>query len=309
MRETRNKIGELNVTLTTLQEQIQNVPATIREAKSSRTRGGVDDDPLQARIAELQKKLDSLRTFGYKDRHPDVVNVSRQIETLEKEFKEKQDAIAAELSASAEAGKNSNYTTETPNRLYEQLMFNIIDTRTQVKTLEQREIEQQKLVAEMEEKAKRVPEIEAQESQLQRDFRQLRTRYNDLLKEKQDLELRIDVEGADESVSLRIVEQPNLPTRPSGPPRLLFMSGMLVFALMSGVGFALVLSVLRPVVLTVEQLRSQFDLNVLGNVSRSLSEEETRQRSVELLMFAGATIMLFVVFAGFIVFDMIGGTG
>lgn len=309
LRETRNKIGELNVTLATLQEQIQNVPATIREAKSSRSRTGVDEDPLQARISELQKKLDSLRTFGYKDRHPDVVNVSRQIEALEAEFKQKQDAIAEELSASAEAGKNSNYTTETPNRLYEQLMFNIIDTRTQVKTLEQREIEQQKLVAEMEEKAKRVPEIEARESQLQRDFAQLRSFYNDLLERKQDLDLRADVESADGSVSLRVVEQPNLPTRPSGPPRLLFMSGMLVFALMSGVGFALVLSVLRPVVLTVEQLRAQFDLNVLGNVSRSLSEEETRQRSMELLMFAGATAALFLVFAGFVVFDMIGGPG
>lgn len=154
-----------------------------------------------------------------------------------------------------------------------------------------------------------MPEIQARESQLQRDFGQLRSFYNDLLDRKQDLDLQTDVENADGAVSLRVVEQPNLPTRPSGPNRLLFMSGMLVFALISGVGFALVLSVLRPVVLTVEQLRAQFDLNVLGNVSRSLSEEETRQRSIELMMFAGATVVLFLVFGGFVVFDMIGGPG
>lgn len=309
LRTTRNEIGELNVTLRTLQEQIQNVPATIQTAVSSRSRGGGDDDPLQSRISELEKTLDKLRTLGYTDRHPDVVNVVRQLDTLKAEAKEKQEAVAAELSASASAGKKSNSSTETPNRLYEQLMFNIIDTTTKVKTLEQREIEQQKLVAEMEEKAKRVPEIEAQESQLLRDFKQVRDRYQEFLSRKQDLQLSIDVTDSSESVSLRIVEQPNLPTRPSGPPRLLFMSGMLVFALMTGVGFALVLSVLRPVVLTVDQLRMQFDLNVLGNVSRSLSEEETRQRSMELLMFAGATALLFLVFGGFIVFDMIGGTG
>lgn len=309
LRETRNKIGELNVTLRTLQEQIQNVPATIQTAVSSRSRGGGDDDPLQSRISELEKTLDKLRTLGYTNRHPDVVNVIRQLDTLKAEAKDKQEEVAAELAASASAGRKSNSSTETPNRLYEQLMFNIIDTTTQVKTLEQREIEQQKLVAEMEEKAKRVPEIEAQESQLLRDFKQVRDRYQEFLSRKQDLQLSIDVTDSSESVSLRIVEQPNLPTRPSGPPRLLFMSGMLVFALMTGVGFALVLSVLRPVVLTVEQLRMQFDLNILGNVSRSLSEEETRQRSMELLMFAGATALLFVVFGGFIVFDMIGGTG
>lgn len=309
LRKTRNEIGELNVTLRTLQEQIQNVPATIQTAVSSRSRGGASDDPLQSRISELEKTLDKLRTLGYTNRHPDVVNVMRQLDTLKVEAKEKQEAVAAELSASASAGRKSNSSTETPNRLYEQLMFNIIDTTTKVKTLEQREIEQQKLVAEMEEKAKRVPEIEAQESQLLRDFKQVRDRYQEFLSRKQDLQLRIDVSDSDESVSLRIVEQPNLPTRPSGPPRLLFMSGMLVFALMTGVGFALVLSVLRPVVLTVDQLRMQFDLNILGNVSRSLSEEEIRQRSMELLMFAGATALLFLVFGGFIVFDMIGGTG
>lgn len=309
LRETRNKLGEFRVALDTLQEQIQNVPATIREAKSSRSRSAASDDPLQERINEQQKKLDNLRNLGYKDLHPDVRNVSRQLELLKEEMKQEQAAIAQELSDSAEAGKKSNYTTETPNRLYEQLMFNIIDTRTQIKTFEQREVEQQKLVAELEVKAKRVPEIQARDSQLQRDFSQLRSFYNDLLDSKQDLDLQADVENADGAVNLRVIEQPSLATRPSGPNRLLFMSGMLVFALMAGVGFALVLSVLRPVVLTVEQLRLQFDLNVLGNVSRSLSEEETRQRSIELLMFAGATALLFLVFAGFVVFDMIGGPG
>lgn len=309
LRDTRSKLAEFQVALDTLQEQIKNVPATIREARSSRTSGGSSDDPLQERINEQQKKLDNLRNLGYRDLHPDVKNVQRQLDVLLKEQKDQQDAVAAELSQSAETGKNSNFTTETPNRLYEQLMFNIIDTRTQIKTYEQRELEQQKLVADLEEKAKRVPEIQARESQLQRDFSQLRSFYNDLLDRKQDLDLQTDVESADGTVSLRVVEQPSLPTRPSGPNRLLFMSGMFVFALVAGIGFALVLSVLRPVVLTVEQLRSQFDLNILGNVSRSLSEEETRQRSMELLMFAGATALLFIVFAGFVVFDMIGGPG
>lgn len=307
LRTTRNEIAELNVSLQTLQDQIKNVPATIREARSTRSGGGGDADPIESRIAELQKKLDSFRTLGFKDRHPDVAGVVRQIEALKGELKDKQDAVAAELSASAEAGKKSNFTTETPNRLYEQLMLNIIQTTTQVKSLGQRELDQQRAVAEMEEKAKRVPEIEAQEAQLQRDFQQLGRQYNLLLKEQQDLELRTDVESADDSVSLRIVEPPNTPTAPSGPPRLIFMSLMLVGGLVAGVGAALILSMLRPVVLTVEQLRAQFDLNVLGNVSKSLSEEETRQRSIELLMFAGATAMLFVVFAVFIVVDMIGG--
>lgn len=309
LRDTRNEIGELRVTLQTLSENIKNVPATIRTARSQRGSGGAgDDDPTQARITELEKKLDQFRTLGYTTRHPDVRGVQAQIDGLKKEQEEKQAEIAAEINASAESGKTSNYTTETPNRLYEDLMLQIITTRTNIRRLEQRETEQQKIVAEMEEKAKRVPAIEAEEAQLQRDFNEIRRQYNRLLQQQQELGIAESVSSVD-TLNLRIVEPPSTPTAPSGPPRVLFLAGMLVGAIIAGVGVSLILSMLRPVVLTVEQLRLNYDLTVLGNVSRSLSEDESRKRSVDLLSFAGATAGLFVIFAGFVVFDMMGGPG
>ncbi len=306
LRATRSKISELKVAQQTLQEQIQNVPPTIREAKSSTGRGGSSRDPLEERLADLQKKMDQLRVLGFKDRHPDIVNVNRQIASVQLELTQKQDAVAAEIKEAAETGRRSNLTTETPNRLYEQLMLENVQTLAQVSSLKQRETEQSNLVAELEEKAKRVPEIEAEESQLKRDYNLIRKTYNDLLKEKQSLDLRAEVEGADETVSFRVIESPVTPSHPSGPPRVLFMSATLVGALVSGLAIALVFSQLRPVIITVEQLRGHFDLPVLGNVTRSLSEQETRQRSVDLLIFAGAAGALFVVFALFLAVDIFG---
>lgn len=306
LRGTRSKIAELKVAQQTLQEQIQNVPPTIREAKSSSGRGGSSRDPLEERLADLQKKLDQLKVLGYKDRHPDIVNVSRQIESLQAEMDQKQEEVAAEIREAAETGRSSNLTTETPNRLYEQLMLENVQTLAQVNSLQQRETEQANLVEELEEKAKRVPEIEAEESALKRDYNLVRKTYNDLQKEKQALELRAEVEGADETVSFRVVEAPVTPSQPSGPPRLLFMSATLVGALVSGLAIALVFSQLRPVIVTVEQLRGHFDLPVLGNVTRSMSEQETRQRSIDMLVFAGASGGLFVVFALFMALDIFG---
>ncbi|NVJ69302.1 MAG: hypothetical protein HWE08_03035 [Alphaproteobacteria bacterium] len=306
-RKTSNLIAEAQVTLDTLQQQIQNVPATIREARSSRsgTRNG-DQDPLEERISELEKKYDQLKVLGLKDRHPDVVNVTRQIESLKSELQDKQDALAAELQGSAEAGKTSNLTTETPNRLYEQLMLQIIQTRTELETLKQRESDQRKLVTEMEDKAKRVPEIEAQESALKRDYLSTRQQYNEFVQQKQDFDLKADVEATDEAMSLRVVEEPVTPQRPSGPPRLLFFAGGFVGALIAGLSVALVLSQLRPVVITVDQLKAHFDLPILGNVSKSMSEEENRQRSIELLSFAGGVLLLLIVFVSLLAFDIFG---
>ncbi|NVJ98141.1 MAG: hypothetical protein HWE25_08315 [Alphaproteobacteria bacterium] len=306
-RKTSNLIAESQVTLDTLSDQIKNVPPTIREARSSRGgRGGADQDPLEGRIADLEKKYDQLKVLGLKDRHPDVLNVTRQIDSLKAELEDKQAALAEELQGSADAGRNSNLTTETPNRLYEQLMLQIIQVRTELETLKQRESEQRKSVAEMEEKAKRVPEIEAEESRLRRDYASMRKQYTEFVQQKQDLDLQADVEATDEALSLRVVEEPITPQRPSGPPRLLFFAGSFVGALISGFAVALILSQLRPVVITVDQLRAHFDMPILGNVTKSLSEEENRQRSIELLAFAGGTLLLLIIFMSLLVFDIFG---
>ncbi len=306
LRRTVQKISEINVTLSTLQEQIKRVPPTIREARSAKAGSSIERDPLEERISELEKKLDKLRTLGYRDLHPDVVNVGRQVEALKKELATKQEEMKKELEDSLETGRSSNLTTETPNRLYEQLMLQIIDTTTELKTLEQRAAEQRNLVAEMEEKAKQVPQIEAEASRLKRDYRTTRQQYTDLVEEKQSLDLRTDVEGADEVMSLRVVEQPVTPNHPSGPPRLLFLTATFVGAICVGVGVALLLSMLRPVVITVDQLRAQFDLPILGNVTKTLSEQENRQRSIDLLSFGGASLALVLVFFSFIAFDIFG---
>ncbi|MBV1900986.1 MAG: hypothetical protein KUG56_04865 [Kordiimonadaceae bacterium] len=306
LRETRSKISELKVLHQTLQEQLKNVPATTRSARSAFGRSSGTKDPLEERMADLQKKLDALKSLGFKGRHPDIQNVSRQLAAVQVEVKEKQAAVAAELEEAATTGRSSTLTTETPNRLYEQLMLENIQTLAQVKTMEQREQEQLTLSEELEEKAKKVPEIAAQESALKRDYNLVRKTYNKLLKQKQDLSLRAEVEGADE-VSFKVIENPIVPQQPSGPNRVLFMSAAFIGALVSGVGVSLVFSLLKPVIITVEQLRSQFDLNVLGNVTRSFSEQETRQRNIDMLQVAAASAGLFVVFGIFLMIDILGG--
>lgn len=42
----------------------------------------------QNRLNSLQQKRDSLATFGFQAKHPDVVNVTRQMETIERECNE-----------------------------------------------------------------------------------------------------------------------------------------------------------------------------------------------------------------------------
>ncbi|WP_374763779.1 XrtA system polysaccharide chain length determinant [Yunchengibacter salinarum] len=306
LSETRSELSELQVTVDTLKEQLKNVPPTVRQARSSQSGGADDRDPLEERISELKKKYDTLKSRGMKEKHPDVQNVQRQIVQLEEELAAKREEARAQLEGSADAGAASTSGTESPNRLYEQLMLELINNRTQLAKLEKREEEQILVVQEMEAKAKKVPEIEAEEKRLRRDYATIRRQYTELLQEQQDLELKQKVEGADESVSMRVVEPPVTPQLPSGPPRLLYLTFVLVGALASGLGVALIASQIRPVVVTVDQLRASFDMPVLGNVTRVLSDEESRQKSMELLVFGLIAGGLFLAYVGFVALDIFG---
>jgi len=306
LQNTRGKIAELTVTQRTLETQLANVPATIREPARS-AGGGIARDPLEERIAEANRKLDKLRGINLLDGHPDVRALLLQIKQLEEELVLKKKEIEAELADSASAGKNSTLTTETPNRLYEQLMLENISTLGQIAALEQREIDQKLMVEELQGKAKRVPAIEAEERELKRGYENLRSQHRKFQKQLAEVEILGSIESNEKSVAFRVIDEPVIPQQPSGPPRLLFMSAVFIGALVAGLGVALVLSQLRPVVITVEQLRSHFDLPVLGNVTRSLSERESQQRSFDMMGFAGVSALLFIVFSGFILWDMFGG--
>ncbi|UTW57586.1 hypothetical protein KFE96_12135 [Kordiimonas sp. SCSIO 12603] len=306
LRDTRRQISELRVAQQTILEQLKNVPPTLSQAASRGLRGGSDKSEHEERLADLRKKLDQLKSLGMKDRHPDVVNLTRQINAVKEEARKELETIENEIKASGKAGKKSTNRTEVPNRLYEDLTVQNINYLTQIRSLEQREVDQTSLVKEMEEKALRVPELEAELAQLERDYSTINRQYEELLSQKQDLDLQVEIEGADESLSFNILEEPVVPQSPVGPPRLLFLSFILVGGLVSGLATAIVLSQLRPVIVTVEQLRSHFDLPVLGNVSKTISEDESKKRSVELIGFAAAFLLLFVVFAVFVAFDIFG---
>jgi len=305
LNETRSEVAELKVTQLTFEKQLESIPQTLTSAATDSSRGGARD-PLDERINDIQKKLDTLRTLGYKDRHPDVVGVLRQLEAVNAEKAQQMKDLQAELEGSAEAGKSSSLTTTRPNRLYEQIMLENINILGQIKAFEQREVAQRLVVEELQQKAKRVPEIEAEESNLKRGYDSLRGQHRKLLKQKADIETQLSISSTTEAVTFRVVEPPVTPQRPSGPPRLLYMIGALVGALVAGFGVALVLSQLKPVVVTIEQLRTHFDMPVLGNITRAMSEAETKQRNREMLAFAGATVALFAIFVLLVILDIIG---
>ncbi len=101
-------------------------------------------------------------------------------------------------------------------------------------SLEQRVKDQTSQVDLMEANAKRVPEIEAEEKGLVRDYNIIKERYDGLYKQNEDLKFTDVVDQRDDAMSYRIINEPVEPARPSGPNRLLLLTASLVGGLIVG---------------------------------------------------------------------------
>jgi hypothetical protein len=82
------------------------------------------------------------------------------------------------------------------------------------------------------------------------------------------------------------------------PNRRKFSIIVLVLGLVGGVGFTILLAMLRPAIYTRDALREITDLPVFGVVSRLWTPRERFKRRMEVATFAVGCLCLFAVFAG-----------
>ena len=243
---------------------------------------------LPARIAELERQIDALALRGYTDQHPDVIYAKRQLESLNTEYQQEQQAFVDQLEGeqSGEEQPVGASTTRMLNPLHEQIKVRLVEMETRIVGLTGRLEDQVTALKGLQDKAQQVPTVETQQAKLQRDYEILKGHYEELLARRESARMAQDLETKSDNVQFQIIDPPTEPITPSSPNRPLLLSGVLAAGLGVGVVLAFLLSQLQPVYLTVDRLREAFDLPVLGAVSAIASEQEGRQRRIEVSVFA-----------------------
>ena len=92
--------------------------------------------------------------------------------------------------------------------------------------------------------AQQVPAIEAELAKINRDYGIIKSNYETLLSRRESARISEDREVSSEKVQYRLVDPAEVPAFPSGPPRLIFLTIVLLAAIGAGIGFAWVLVVL-----------------------------------------------------------------
>jgi polysaccharide chain length determinant protein (PEP-CTERM system associated) len=274
----------LNQARLELAEAEQSRNAIARQIGGAGTPGkpGILANPeLDARLAAVNKNLDALR-MQYTEAHPDIISAKRLVTQLEAQKREE----ARTRTPSSDPG--ASYSP-----MLQQLKVSLSEAEARVAALRARVGEFQARVVRMQAQSTAAPEVEAQLSQLNRDYTVNKENYQKLVERRESAKLSGDLSSATDMLTFRVIDPPTVPLAPVGPNRPRLFSVVFVLALAAGLGVALLMSQFRPTFLNQSSLRDVTGLPILGAISMNWTTSQKAKQKKRLYALAASVIALF----------------
>lgn len=188
------------------------------------TAAAESSSPLAAQLHSNEAKLAMLEQID-RPKHPDVVQLRAEVEAERKEL-----AASARTSPAA-VGPTGLSRQQIQGELA------TLEQDTEWQARQQRNI--QAKIHELEQRVEREPEVEGRLNSVQRDFDIAKLNYESLLKNQNAAAIAAAMEQQAEGEEFRLVDPANLPTRPDQPNLLKLGVGILLAALVAGIGAGL----------------------------------------------------------------------
>ena len=208
----------------------------LREAENSRDamrKQSVDDEPslipdkpdamstvatpqIDARIATLRGNLDTM-LLRFTEEHPDVVTTKRLIANLEEQ--KKQEIATRMRAAAANPAKGGGVAGGNP--FAQQLKIAQAREEANVASLKTRVAAYEARVARLKEAAKLAPQLEAEYTQLNRDYGIHKRNYENLVSRRESVEISGEMETSAGVADFRLIDPPRVSPQPVAPNRML----------------------------------------------------------------------------------------
>ncbi|GMM94480.1 XrtA system polysaccharide chain length determinant [Qipengyuania sp. MTN3-11] len=226
-------------------------------------------------LADARSQLAGMRARGLTDTHPDVQSQQRQIALLERQ---------------AASEGDGNYGS--PNPAYTSLVSIRAERQANLQALQARKAALQSDITAMMAAQASEPAVAAEANRISRDYEVLKTKYDELLKNREEMRLRGDVQTERSALQFQVIDPPTLPSAPASPNRPLLLIGVLFAGLAAGAGTAFAMGRLRAGFNTAESLERALDLPVVGTISRSMTAARKTRERLRMKQFAGGIAAL-----------------
>jgi polysaccharide chain length determinant protein (PEP-CTERM system associated) len=235
---------------------------------------------LSAKIEELKSNRTDL-FLKYTENHPSIVSLDNTIKLLEQHRKEK--------------GSNSVDAMAMVNPYIQSLKEAANQASAEVAALQSRVGYIQKRMDEQEQQLDSRLKTETAMQNLNRDYNTVKENYMKLLQRREQATMsgKLDIEAS--SLKLKVVDPPKLPLKPDSPNRFLLNPVVLILGLLGGFGVALFMYFIRPVYMSVRELRESTGLPVLGTVSMQVLDDNNSVPMYSFLLVASGLLAVFMI--------------
>jgi len=258
--------------------------------------------PAKQKLDQAQAELDELK-LRYTDRHPDVVGARLRLEAaraaaLREAQAAERDNTQTSADPNAPPAAGGPRSRSQPNPVYEQLKVRLVETESTVSSLQRQLADATRERNRLEEIARGAPGLQAEFTNLNRDYDVLRKNYEELLARREQMRIAAAAEADADKIKIQIVDPPQVPQNAVEPKRGLLMSGVLLGGIVVGIGLAMLLAQFDQSFHTLDELRD-LGLPVAGSISMVAVTSPTA-RLISIVTFTLALIVLLAVYSGLI---------
>ena len=287
LREAENRRDELK-------RQLEDEEPELLITEDGKVVASSYSDKVRNAEEDLEKMLLTMT-----DQHPDVVQLRNYIARLKK-------AEDKKLNEDGGAKNTESDNFDKSNPVYQQLKISLGEAEANVASLKTRKDEYERRVEELKKAVDIIPQIEAELKQLNRDYGVHKANYDKLLQRLESAKISQDAEESSDSANFKVIDPPHVPSKPSGPNRVLLMSVVLMLGLGAGLGLSLVMYLIKPTFDTRKSLAEFANLPVLGSVSMLWTPAQIQERRMEIMMFGMAGLGMIFLYFMILIFQMIG---
>lgn len=235
---------------------------------------------LEARIQTMQKKLDELR-LAYTERHPDIVAILPVLERLKEQKQREKELRQLEIEQKqreAKAKRPASAVSQKVDPVNQQFIISMTEYEANVASLKARVAEYERRLGEIKSAANAIPRVEAEFTQLTRDYDVTKRNYDQLATRREAAQLTGDMQTTASVMDFRVIDPPQVATVPDWPNRPLLLSIVLLGSLVGGIACAFAISQLRPTINTERRLHEIGGLAVFGTVVMAWTDAQKRSQ-------------------------------
>ena len=255
-------------------------PTLLLDDSNSSSNAGTAMPEIDARIAQLRKELDELRR-KYTDQHPDVNATKRLIEQLQEQKKEE---VEARRKAASTKGTAINPIDRNP--VFQQLRISLAEAEANVASARAKVANYENQYRNLKAQAQLVPQVEAEFTQLNRDYDVQKKTYEMLLARRESAAMGKEVQDTG-GARFRVIDPPRVSPEPVAPRRITLLGAAFALALLLGLFSSFLANQISPMFHDARSLRQISKRPMLGMVSLLLNERTTTLRRRNAYLFAG----------------------